>query len=220
MSYSILVIEDDLDIQELIQEFLLSQAYDVTVASDGLEGIRIFKEKPVDLVILDVMLPQLDGHSVCKMIRDQSNVPIIMLTALGEETDQLKGFELGVDDYVSKPFSFNVLIKRVEAVLRRTHRTEPSQRLSYNGLVLDTEGHTVTVGSKKPDLTAKEFDILHALLRNRGKVLSRDMLLNQVWGIDFYGDPRVVDTHIKNLRKKLGSSYIQTVKGIGYKIGD
>ncbi|MFC7440192.1 response regulator transcription factor [Laceyella putida] len=220
MSYSILVVEDDLDIQELIQEFLQSQDYEVAVASDGLEGIRMFQEKPYDLVILDVMLPNLDGHSVCKMIRNKSQVPIIMLTALGEEPDQIKGFELGVDDYISKPFSFNVLIKRVEAVLRRAHQAQPSRQLHYKELKLDADGYTVTLHQQKMDLTTKEFEILHALLRNRGKVLSREALLNQVWGYDFYGDPRVVDTHIKNLRKKLGVPYIQTVKGIGYKIGE
>lgn len=220
MAYSILVIEDDLDIQELIREFLRSQDYEVSVANDGVEGIRLFQEKAFDLVMLDVMMPNLDGYSVLRMIRNKSQVPVIMLTALGEEPDQIKGFDLGVDDYITKPFSFNLLIKRVEAVLRRANRAQPPHQLQYKELRLDAEGYTVTLDHQKMELTTKEFEILHALLRNQGKVLSREALLNQVWGYDFYGDPRVVDTHIKNLRKKLGVPYIQTVKGIGYKIGE
>ncbi|SFJ06259.1 response regulator transcription factor [Thermoflavimicrobium dichotomicum] len=218
MRYRILVIEDDLDIQELIKEFLMSQDYEVDVASDGAEGIRLFKQTRYDLVILDVMLPNIDGHHVCKIIRNQSSTPIIMLTALGEEADQVKGFELGVDDYITKPFSFHVLIKRVEAVLRRAYPSRTSRILQFKEITLDCDGYTVSVDGEKIDLTTKEFEILYTFLENQGKVLSREVLLDKVWGFDYYGDVRVVDTHIKNLRKKLKVPYIRTVKGIGYKL--
>jgi two-component system, OmpR family, response regulator VanR len=218
MRYKILVIEDDLDIQELIKEFLITQDVEVDVASDGLEGIQLFQQSSYDLVILDVMLPNMDGHHVCKMIRKQSSVPIIMLTALGEEKDQMKGFDLGVDDYITKPFSFNILIRRVEAVLRRAYHSPRKRVLQFQEILVDVDGCTVHVGEEKVELTAKEFEILCALLENKGKVMRREALLDKVWGFDYYGDSRVVDTHIKNLRKKLQVPYIKTVKGMGYKL--
>ena len=219
MPYHILVIEDDADIQELIREFLTVQDYYVDVAGDGKEGIQKFMETDPDLLILDVMLPEMDGYQVLKTIRQQSGVPVIMLTALDDEADQLKGFELGVDDYITKPFSFHILIKRVEAVLRRTYQTaESTRKLKYQEITLDLDGYNVYVGKHQKHLTTKEFEILQTLMKHKGKVCSRELLLNKVWGFDYYGDPRVVDTHIKNLRKKLGVPYIQTVKGVGYKL--
>ncbi|RAL24153.1 response regulator transcription factor [Thermoflavimicrobium daqui] len=217
MCYKILVIEDDLDIQELIQEFLTTQNMSVDVASDGIEGIQLFQRSSYDLVILDVMLPNMDGYHVCQIIRNKSSVPIIMLTALGEEKDQIKGFDLGVDDYITKPFSFHILIKRVEAVLRRTC-SSPAHILKFKEIHIDIEAYTVHVNEEKIDLTAKEFEILSTLIENQGKVVTREILLDKVWGFDFYGDSRVVDTHIKNLRKKLKVPYIKTVKGMGYKL--
>ncbi|WHY79445.1 response regulator transcription factor [Neobacillus sp. WH10] len=219
MNQRILVIEDDLDIQELIREFLISQDYEVNTAQDGIEGIQMFQNGHYDLCILDVMLPNMDGYSICKIIRNKSLVPIIMLTALGEEKDQVKGFELGVDDYITKPFSFNVFIKRVEALLRRTHSSlSPSRMIQLKEMMVDLEGYKVSVNGEEVELTTKEFEILAVLLENNGKVLTRENLLDKAWGYDFYGETRVVDTHIKNLRKKLGIPYIKTLKGIGYKL--
>lgn len=218
MKKYILVVEDDLDIQELIYEFLSTQGYQVDVANDGLEGIQKFKSSAYDLVILDIMLPNMNGYQVCQMIRHKSNVPIIMITALGEEEDQIKGFDLGVDDYITKPFSFQILIKRVEAVLRRNDHTNSSRKLQCEDIVVDCDAYTVYVKGEEKDLTGKEFEILAALMEEKGKVLARETLLDKVWGYDYYGDSRVVDVHIKNLRKKLDVPYIKTVKGVGYKI--
>lgn len=218
MKNHILVIEDDLDIQELIYEFLSTQGYQVDVASDGLEGIQRFKESLYDLVILDIMLPKMNGYQVCQMIRHKSNVPIIMLTALGEEEDQVKGFDIGVDDYITKPFSFQILIKRVEAVLRRSNSPHSSRKLQFEDIVVDCDAYTVHVKGEEKELTSKEYEILTTLLEEKGKVLGRQVLLDKIWGYDYFGDVRVVDVHIKNLRKKLQIPYIKTVKGVGYKI--
>lgn len=216
----ILVVEDDSDIQELVREFLSAQNYEIHAANDGPEGFKLFRANDYDLVLLDIMLPKLDGYGVCRMIRQHSSVPIIMLTALEEEKDQIKGFELGIDDYITKPFSFQVLVKRVQAVLRRTGDKAPDPVLRFKEIKLDKEGHTVAVGRNKVELTAKEFKIFHSLLENQGRTVSREVLLDQAWGYDYFGDARIVDTHIKNLRKKLGISYIRTIKGIGYKLDE
>ena len=216
----ILVIEDDFDIQELIQEFLSAQNYSVDVADDGLDGFRIFQDHEYGLVLLDVMLPKMDGYQVCKMIRNASpSVPIIMLTALADEYDEIKGFDLGIDDYITKTFSFNILIKRVEAALRRANVNE-SDVIRFKEVALDRNGYTVVVGSEKIELTTKEFEILRSLLDNNGRVVTREALLDQAWGLEYLGDDRIVDTHIKNLRKKIGVPYIKTVKGIGYKFDE
>jgi two-component system, OmpR family, response regulator VanR len=214
----ILVVEDDIDIQELIKEFLVSQEYEVDVASDGLEGITMFYDNEYNLVMLDVMLPNIDGYSLCKMIKAKSNVPIIMLTALEDEKDEVKGFELGVDDYITKPFSFNILIKRVEAVLRRYNKVDNLNILKFEGIHMDIDAYKVYVDESEIELTTKEFEILKMLLENIGKVLSREVMLDKLWGYEYYGDARVIDTHIKNIRQKTGIQYIKTVKGIGYKI--
>jgi two-component system, OmpR family, response regulator VanR len=221
----ILVVEDDLDIQEIICEFLGSVGYEVAAASDGLEAIDKFNREDYDLVLLDIMLPKIDGFVVCEMIRKNSEVPIIMLTALEEEQDQIKGFELKIDDYITKPFSMNILLKRVEAVLRRTGKTEASEYaltkdnniIVFEEITVEEDSYKVRVGQENIELTVKEFEILSTLIKNKGKVITRESLLNKVWGYDYYGDARVVDTHIKNLRHKLNVDYIKTVRGVGYK---
>lgn len=213
---SILVIEDDNSIQELIVEFLSSQGYNVDFASDGVEGIQKFKKEKYDLIILDVMMPNLDGYGVCKMIRQNSTVPIIFLTALNTEENQLKGFEFECDDYITKPFSFNLLIKRVEAVLRRSKSYRNDEFLSFEKLRLNLKTYTVEVDEDVFELTLKEFNILKMLIEKYPQVITRESLLDSIWGYDYYGDTRIVDAHIKNIRKKIKYSYIKTVKGIGY----
>ncbi|MGL5718370.1 MAG: response regulator transcription factor [Paraclostridium sp.] len=218
MNKNILVIEDDSNIQELIVEFLSAEGYTVQSANDGLEGIQFFKKEEFDLVILDIMMPNLDGYSVCKMIRQNSNVPIIFLTALNQESEQVKGFELMCDDYITKPFSFTLLIKRVEAILRRSQGNLETKILEFEDLKLDLDTYQVFVGVIQIELTLKEFNILKTLIENYPQVITRENLLDNVWGYDYYGDTRVVDAHIKNIRKKLGQPYIKTVKGIGYSL--
>ncbi|MGE7674161.1 response regulator transcription factor [Lysinibacillus sp. NPDC094403] len=218
MPNQILVIEDDQDIQEVIKEFLLSQNYIVHAASDGLEGVQLFNRFDFDLVILDIMMPNLDGYQVSQLIRSKSNVPIIMLTALDEEQNQVKGFELGIDDYITKPFSFHIFIKRVEAILRRSRSKENENILKFHELELDCDGYKVFVNGIEVTLTIKEFDIVQTLLENRGKIVTREILIDKLWGYDFYGDTRIIDTHMKNIRKKINVPYIKTVKGVGYKI--
>lgn len=216
MGESILVIEDDSNIQELIVEFLSSEGYEVDYANDGLEGIQKFKQGSYDLIILDIMMPNLDGYGVCKMIRKSSGVPIIFLTALDDESDQIKGFELECDDYITKPFSFNLLIKRVEAVLRRSNKTVGDRYLCFEKLRLDLDTYIVDIDGEVVELTLKEFNILKMLIEKYPQVITREGLLDSIWGYDYYGDTRIVDAHIKNIRKKMSLPYIKTVKGIGY----
>ena len=188
MNTSILVMEDDVNIQELIVEFLKAEGYDVDYASDGLEGIQLFKKKEYDLVLLDIMMPNLDGYSVCKMIRQTSNVPIIFLTALNEESNQLKGFELECDDYITKPFSFNLLIQRVKAVLRRGRINISSDLLIFEKLKLDLNTYSVQIDDQNIELTLKEFNILKMLIEKYPQVVTRENLLDSIWGYDYYGD--------------------------------
>lgn len=218
MSYQILVVEDDKDIQEVIQQFLSAQNHIVQVASDGLEGIQLFNRQNFDLVILDIMMPNMDGYQAAQIIRSKSNVPIIMLTALEEEQDQVKGFELGIDDYITKPFSFHIFMKRVEAVLRRSYSNEKKNVLKFQELELDCDGYKAYVNASEIVLTTKEFDIVQSLMENKGKLVTRESLMDKLWGYDYYGDTRIIDTHIKNIRKKLNIPYVKTVKGVGYKI--
>lgn len=212
----ILVIEDDAMIQELIVEFLNSEGYLVDSACDGLEGFKKFESENYDLVLLDVMMPNLDGFSVCKMIRKKSDVPIIFLTALNEEYDQIKGFDLDCDDYITKPFSFSLLLKRVEAVLRRGSSSNKENTLSFEKIVMNLDTYKVMCDKKEVELTLTEFNLLKFLIQRYPGVVTRDILLDNVWGYDYYVEARTVDVHIKNLRKKIGYEYIKTVKGVGY----
>lgn len=216
----LLVVEDEPDIQELLQNFLEAAGYAVTLAADGVEAITRFQQGQYDLVLLDVMLPKIDGYGVCELIRRTSAVPVVMLTALDDEAHQLRGFDLQIDDYITKPFSMPVLLRKLEAVLRRAGRqtTWERQLLEYRSLTLDLDGYQAYVDGKPVDLTRREFEVLQLLLQNQGRVLTRQMLLNQLWDYDFLGDERVVDTHIKNLRKKLQLNYIETIRGVGYRV--
>lgn len=216
----ILVVEDDFDIQELLQNFLQETGYEVDIAGDGVEALSIFVDGKYDLILLDIMLPKIDGYGVCELIRKQSDVPIIMLTALNGEDDQIKGLDLQVDDYITKPFSMPILIRKIAAVLRRSSQgaVENYQIITYGNLLLNCDGYTATMNDTTFELTQKEFEILRELLTHQGRILTRQNLLDKLWRYDFYGDERVVDTHIKNLRKKLGIDFIQTIRGVGYKI--
>ena len=216
----ILVVEDDLDIQELLQNFLQESGYDITVANDGLEAINLFSDDDFDLILLDILLPKIDGFSICEFIRKKSQVPIIILTALNGEKEQIKGLDLQVDDYITKPFSMPVLVRKIAAVLRRASKTSEQEHktISYDNLILDFDDYTASVSGISYELTQREFEVLRELLLNRGRILTRQNLLNKLWKYDFYGDERVIDTHIKNLRKKLNITFIQTIRGVGYKI--
>ena len=217
----ILVIEDDRDIEELLQFFLEDNGYQVAIARDGLEGITMFREGGFSLILLDIMLPKIDGYAVCELVRKESDIPIIMVTALSDEEDQMKGLDLLSDDYITKPFSMPVLLRKIGAVLRRSQRNqkgEANRMLLYQQLRLDLDNYQVFVAGEETSLTKREFEILKMLLENQGKVMTREILLEQLWQYEFYGNDRVVDNHIKNLRRKLGGSYIETVKGVGYRI--
>ena len=216
----LLVVEDEPDIQELLQNFLEAAGYGVTLAGDGVEAITRFQQKQYDLVLLDVMLPKIDGYGVCELIRHTSTVPVVMLTALDDEAHQLQGFDLKIDDYITKPFSMPILLRKLEDVLRRAGGQSAGERqlLVYQKLTLDLDGYQAYVDGKPVELTHREFEVLQLLLRNQGRVLTRQMLLNQLWDFDFLGDERVVDTHIKNLRKKLQLNYIETIRGVGYRV--
>lgn len=219
MSKRILVVEDDIQIQELISEFLKSEEYIVETASDGVEGYEKFKGSDFDLVILDIMMPRLDGYGLCKMIRVVKQVPIIFLTALNEEDDEVKAFSLEADDYITKPFSFNVLIQRVKAVLRRycvTNEAVDDQWLIFEDLKLNNGTYKAYLGEEVIDLTLKEYNILKLFIESYPRVVTREVLMDKIWGYDYYGDMRVIDAHVKNIRKKIQHNYIKTVKGIGY----
>lgn len=216
----ILVVEDDLDIQELLKNFLQEAGYSIVLANDGVEALSIFSDVQFDLILLDIMLPKIDGFAVCELIRKQSQVPIIMLTALNGEEEQIRGLDMQVDDYITKPFSMPVLIRKIAAVLRRStmSQNQEHQTVAYKNLILDLDSYSALVNGESYELTQREFEILRELLLNQGRVLTRQILLERLWKYDFYGDERVVDTHIKNLRKKLGIDFIQTIRGVGYKI--
>ena len=217
---NILIVEDDMDIQELLREFLKEAGYEVTSASDGMEAMDLFAKNQYDLILLDILLPKIDGFGVCELIRKQSQVPIIMLTALGGEEEQIRGLDLQVDDYITKPFSVPILIRKIAAVLRRSSQTqeEGHETIACRNLSLDLDNYTATVDGIAYELTQREFEVLRELLTHQGRIMTRRNLLDKLWRYDFYGDERVVDTHIKNLRKKLGIEFIQTVRGVGYRI--
>lgn len=216
----ILIVEDDIDIQELLKNFLQEVGYEISIANDGMEAISLFSTIHFDLILLDIMLPKIDGFTVCELIRKQSQIPIIMLTALSSEDEQIRGLDLQVDDYITKPFSMPILVRKIGAVLRRSSMIpeQEHQTIAYKNLVLDMDSYTAVVDGASFDLTQREFEVLRELLLNQGRVLTRQNLLDKLWKYDFYGDERVVDTHIKNLRKKLGIDFIQTIRGVGYKI--
>lgn len=220
MPKTILVIEDEKPIQSILKAFLVDAGYTVLLAGDGVEGLEKFHQHRPDLVLLDVLLPGIDGFAVCKTLRQESRVPIIMLTALEDDASQIKGFDAMADDYITKPFSMPLVLRRIEAVLRRSEQgmqSEPAV-IHYKDITMDTDSFTVHIGQELVPLTTREFEILKFLLENQGRVFTRDHLLNSIWGYDFFGDEKIVNTHIKNIRKKLGAEYIETIRGVGYKI--
>lgn len=217
---TVLVVDDESRMRKLIKDFLKVKGYEILEAADGEEALKVFEEQEgkINLILLDVMMPKLDGWSVLRQIRQVSNVPIVMLTARGEEQDELFGFELGVDEYISKPFSPKILVARVEAILKRVSPNDKEVK-DIGGIVIDADGRTVEVDSKKIDLSLREYELLKYLVDNNGIALSRDKILNNVWNYDYYGDSRTIDSHIKKIRHKLGKKgkYIHTMRGVGYK---
>lgn len=219
MAKTILIIEDEIAIQNILAEPLRACGYEVVTASDGLEGINTFHAHHIDLILLDIMLPKINGYAVCEMIRQEAQAPIILLTALDTEADQIKGFDLLADDYITKPFSIKLVLKRVEALFRRTETMDmDTDTLRYKELQISAKQRQVLVSGAEVILTQSEFDILLLFLKNQGRVFTRDELLNLVWGYEFIGEEKSVNFHIMNLRKKLGVDYIETVRGVGYKI--
>jgi len=216
----ILIVEDDTAIQALLHDFLNEAGYDTALASDGVDALAKYSEQHFDLILLDIMLPKIDGYGVCSVIRQKSDVPIIMLTALDGEQEQIKGLDLQVDDYITKPFSMPILIRKIAAVLRRSAKQKDiPQTITYKDLTLDLAGYKVYTGKESIDLTPREFEILRELLTHQGRILTRQNLLQTLWKYEFFGEERIIDTHIKNLRKKLGAAdYIETIRGVGYRI--
>ena len=217
---TVLVVDDESRMRKLIRDFLAQKGYSILEAQDGEEALKVFEENKnkIGIILLDVMMPKLDGWSVLRQIRKTSNVPIIMLTARGEEQDELFGFELGVDEYISKPFSPKILVARVEAIIKRSKAIEKHVK-DYGGIEIDADGRTVKVDGKQIELSLREYELLKYLIDNSNIALSRDKILNNVWNYDYYGDSRTIDSHIKKIRHKLGKKgkYIQTMRGVGYK---
>ena len=217
---TILVVDDEFRMRKLVKDFLLKENCKVLEAGDGEDAIRVFDENKdkINLILLDVMMPKLDGWSVLRQIRQESKVPVIMLTARGEEQDELFGFELGVDEYISKPFSPKILVARIKAILNRTEDKQKENK-NFGGIEINTEGRTVSVDGKQIELSLREYELLKYLLDNENVALSRDKILNNVWNYDYYGDSRTIDSHIKKIRHKLGKKgkYIKTIRGVGYK---
>ena len=217
----ILVVDDESRMRKLVREFLEKQNFAVLEAGDGSEALDIyFDNQDIALIILDVMMPKMDGWQVCREVRGYSKVPIIMLTARSDERDELQGFELGVDEYISKPFSPKILVARVEAILRRTNQVTDDETIEYGGITIDKAAHVVSIDGNPIDLSYKEFELLTYFMENKGIALSREKILNSVWNYDYFGDARTIDTHVKKLRSKLGDKgdLIKTVWGMGYKL--
>ncbi len=218
--FKILVVDDESRMRKLVKDFLVKSGYTVIEASDGEEAVDIFlSDKDIALIIMDVMMPKLDGYEASAEIRKISDVPIIMLTAKSDERDELKGFEIGVDEYITKPFSPKILVARVGAVLKRTNSAGDEQKLCVGGIEMDISAHQVTIDGELIDLSYKEFELLNYFLVNQGVALSREKILNNVWNYDYFGDARTIDTHVKKLRSKLKDKgeYIKTIWGMGYK---
>lgn len=216
----ILIVDDESRMRKLIRDFLEREGYQILEAADGVEAMDIFyADKNIDVIILDVMMPRMDGWQVCKEVREHSRVPIVMLTARAEEQNELKGFELGVDEYVSKPFSPKILVARVGALLKRTKNAEDTLAIDAGGIVINKSAHMVTIDGEVIDLSVKEFELLTYFVENQKLALSRERILNNVWNYDYFGDARTIDTHVKKLRSKLGDkgNYIKTIWGMGYK---
>lgn len=216
----ILVVDDESRMRKLVKDFLTKANYDVLEAEDGSQALDIFyQQKDIVLIILDIMMPKIDGWQVCREIRSCSKVPIIMLTAKSDERDELQGFELGVDEYISKPFSPKILVARVEAILRRTNQISADEVLEAGGITINKAAHIVTIDGAQVELSYKEFELLSYLIENRGIALSREKILNSVWNYDYFGDARTIDTHVKKLRSKMGEKgeLIKTIWGMGYK---
>lgn len=216
----ILVVDDESRMRKLLRDFLTREGYQVLEAADGLEALDVFyEEKDIALILLDVMMPRMDGWSVCRELRKQSKVPIMMLTARSEERDELQGFELGVDEYISKPFSPKILMARVQALLKRSQKLDTDVKMECGGIVVDPVAHVVTVDGQEIELSVKEFELLAYFMENQKIALSREKILNHVWNYDYFGDARTIDTHVKKLRSKLGDKgrYIKTIWGMGYK---
>ena len=213
----ILIAEDDPDIQELLCAYLRDAGYAPSAAGDGVEALNLFRTRSFDLVLLDLMLPKIDGFAVCELIRRQSQVPILMVTALDGEEHQLRGFGMDIDDYVTKLFSMSVLLEKIRVILKRSSGPGGEHRLNYQDLTVDPDSREAVLDGQILDLTAREFELLYTLLSSPGRVFTREMLLARLWGWDYYGDERIVDSHIKNLRRKLQRDYIETVRGIGYR---
>lgn len=217
----ILVVDDESRMRKLVRDFLEKQNFAVLEAGDGSEALDIFFDnQDIALIILDVMMPKMDGWQVCREVRGYSKVPIIMLTARSDERDELQGFELGVDEYISKPFSPKILVARVEAILRRTNQVTDDETIEYGGITIDKAAHVVSIDGNPIDLSYKEFELLTYFMENKGIALSREKILNSVWNYDYFGDARTIDTHVKKLRSKLGDKgdLIKTVWGMGYKL--
>ena len=215
---NILIVEDEPDIQELLCAYLRDAGYGTVAALDGVTALALFQSQHFDLVLLDIMLPKIDGFGVCELIRRQSQVPILMLTALDGEEQQLRGFGLDIDDYVTKPFSMPVLLEKIRVILRRSGPAAENSCLRYRDLTVNPETREATLEGRVLELTAREFELLYTFISAPGRVFTREMLLAKLWGYDFYGDERVVDSHIKNLRHKLEREYIETVRGVGYRV--
>ncbi|MCM1040713.1 MAG: response regulator transcription factor [Roseburia sp.] len=216
----ILVVDDESRMRKLVKDFLVKNNYEVLEAEDGAQALDIFfEQKDIVLVILDVMMPKMDGWQVCREIRAYSKVPVIMLTAKADERDELQGFEMGVDEYISKPFSPKILVARVEAILRRTNQINADEILEAGGIVINKAAHIVTIDGTQVELSYKEFELLSYLIENKGLALSREKILNSVWNYDYFGDARTIDTHVKKLRSKMGAKgdLIKTIWGMGYK---
>ena len=217
----ILVVDDESRMRKLVKDFLVKQNYEVLEAEDGSQAVDLFfEQQDIALIILDVMMPKMDGWQVCREIRNYSKVRIIMLTARTDERDELQGFQLGVDEYIAKPFSPKILVARVEAILRRTNQLTESEVLEYGGISIDKAAHVVTIDGASIDLSFKEFELLTYFMENKGIALSREKILNSVWNYDYFGDARTIDTHVKKLRSKMGNKgdLIKTVWGMGYKL--